>query len=137
MLAFLVYVALGAAAVIFVLFTGFMVAAGYKRTVAAGVKLTRVRWLICLFWFAIGVLGDALYNVTIGTARFRQAPKFSRWHGVPIPELFSARVQRNVARKDWRGKLARDEAAFLNANMESHILLPPDDDDRLLGDTHL
>jgi hypothetical protein len=108
----------------FVVFTGFMVAAGYKRTIAASVKISRARYVISLFWFLVGVPADAVYNLTVGTVVFRQLPRFSIvWKVFPIPELYSGRVQRNVTRADWRGELARAEAAFLNANIDGHIKL--------------
>lgn len=70
-----------------------------------------------LHWFlTLGVMlplalatiaADALFNMTWGVILFREWRSFHSWHGLPMPDLFSDRVERHYRTipylgDDWR-----------------------------------
>ncbi len=102
--------------------TGFLVIASAKRVLAAGVKLPLALKVTCLFWGVVGLVSDSIYNGLVGTVRFREWPRWLKWHGIPVaPELYSARVQTHSTAGDPK---ALRWAAILNAADPGHIRLP-------------
>lgn len=102
--------------------TGFLVIASAKRVLAAGVPLPLSLKVTCLFWGVVGVVSDSVYNGLVGTVRFREWPRWLRWHGIPVaPELYSARIQTHATAGDQK---VLSWAAILNAADPGHVELP-------------
>jgi len=101
-----------------VVMTGFLVIASAKRVLEAGINLPLAMKLTCLFWGVVAIAADSVYNALVGSGRFRAWPKFNRWHGIPYPELYSARIQTLVRAGDAK---AIRWAAILNAADPGHI----------------
>jgi hypothetical protein len=93
--------------------TGFLVIASAKRVLAADVNLPLALRVTCLFWGVIGIAADCVYQMTVGTVRFRELPR---------ELLYSGRIQRLVRSSDDRKLVkARRWATILNAADPGHI----------------
>lgn len=63
-------------------------------------------YLVLVVLAVLTIAADVLFNLTWGVLLFREARSFHSWHGLPAPDLFSARVERHYRSiaylGDWR-----------------------------------
>lgn len=97
----------------FVVFTAFLVICTYTRIAETGVEIPVGIQRTATFWYAIGLVADAIYNWTFGFKRFGEL------RGVMYSEHIQDRVNDGDADHDtvmWKN--------FLNAGKPGHVREP-------------
>lgn len=97
----------------------FLVYAAVNSARERGAKINPLTYVATVPWVAAGYLLDVLWNCTLGSLLFLEAPWAVGGH--PLKWTFTRRLRRHKDKQDWRGKQARFWASLLNPFDQGHV----------------